>query len=99
MRVEPPEQQPASGEVDSFPEHDSRGPGVRLPPPLVFVLALAVSAVIHALWPVGLSDSLMLRYLGVTLCVLAIVALIAIGLMFHRHKTSIKPWEPTTKPK
>jgi protein-S-isoprenylcysteine O-methyltransferase Ste14 len=96
MNVEQPEHESASGDIDSSPENDSKGPGVKLPPPLVFVLALAVSAVMHSLWPVGLSDSVILRYLGVTLCVLAVVALIAIGLMFHRHKTSIKPWQPTT---
>ena len=94
------QQQPdATGTGDS-PEHhkhDKKGPGVKLPPPLVFIVALIAGAVIQAVWPVGLSDSLLLRYLGVTLCVLAIVALIAIGLMFHRHKTSIKPWEPTNK--
>lgn len=92
--------QPSRSQDETSPEHDRhdpKGPGVKLPPPLVFIVTLVVAGVIQAIWPVALSESLMLRYLGATLCVLAIVALIAIGLMFHRHKTSIKPWEPTSK--
>jgi len=89
-------QQPSAPENSNFHEHDSKGPEVKLPPPLVFIAALIVAGLIQAIWPLGLSESVILRYLGVTLCVLAIVSLIVIGLMFHRHKTSIKPWEPTT---
>ena len=91
-----PQQPGTTGGSDSR-EHDNKGPGVKLPPPLVFIVALIVAGAIQAIWPVGLLESVVLRYLGVTLCVLAIILLIAIGLMFHRHETSIKPWEPTNK--
>jgi protein-S-isoprenylcysteine O-methyltransferase Ste14 len=76
---------------------DRRGPGVRFPPPLVFLICLIAGGVLHVLWPVGLIESPLLRYLGVTLCVLAVMVLLLAGLMFHRHKTSIEPWKPTSK--
>ncbi len=76
---------------------DHRGPGVRIPPPLVFLLFLAAGLGLQWGWPLGLTESLILRYVGASLCVLAIIALIAVGLMFHQHKTSIKPWKPTTR--
>ncbi|MCB1672002.1 MAG: isoprenylcysteine carboxylmethyltransferase family protein [Gammaproteobacteria bacterium] len=81
----------------SAQEGDHKGPAVSIPPPLVFVAFLVVGLVLHLVWPVRLTDSLLLRFAGATLCVLAIVALLAIGLMFHKHQTSIAPWEPTTR--
>ncbi len=85
--------------ADSLPtqEEDMRGPGVRVPPPLVFILSLAGGGILQAIWPVALAESVVIRYLGVTLCFLAILALLGIGLMFHRHKTRIEPWKPTTR--
>ena len=77
-------------------QHDSKGPGVRFPPPLVFVISLVLGGIVHSIWPVGLIESVLLRYLGVTLCVVALLGLLGIGLMFHRHKTSIEPWKPTS---
>lgn len=76
---------------------DHKGPGVRVPPPLVFLLFLAAGLVLQLIWPWELTDSLLLLYGGVTLCALAIIGLLGIGLMFHRHKTSIEPWKPTTR--
>ncbi|MEZ5490662.1 MAG: isoprenylcysteine carboxylmethyltransferase family protein [Gammaproteobacteria bacterium] len=76
---------------------DRRGPGVRVPPPLVFLGFLAAGLGLQLIWPWGITDSLLLLYGGVTLCALAIIGLLGTGLMFHRHKTSIEPWKPTTR--
>lgn len=86
---------PVEGDIPQ--EEDHKGPGVKFPPPLVFVLFLVAGWLLQQLWPVGLSDSVMLRYLGVTLCIVGLLALLDIGLMFHRHKTHIEPWKPTTR--
>jgi len=97
MSAEQSEQQAATEDGDAILEHDAKGPGVKLPPPLVFTVALLVSALLQASWPVGLSDLAMIRYLGVALCVSSIIALLDMVLMFRRHKTSIKPWKPTAQ--
>jgi len=84
-------------EANTAQPDDQRGPGVRVPPPLVFLLFLIVGGVIHYFWPLGLLESPLLRYLGVTLCLLAMLLLLVTALMFRRHQTSIEPWKPTTK--
>ena len=94
-------QEPQNHLPDRQTEHstggDHRGPGVRVPPPLVFLGFLAAGLGLQLIRPWGITDSLLLLYGGVTLCALAIIGLLGIGLMFHRHKTSLEPWKPTTR--
>lgn len=74
---------------------DRYGPGVRLPPPLVFLAFLLAGAGLHYLAPVGIADSALLRFIGASLCLLAVLTLFLLGLTFRRRKTPMEPWKPT----
>jgi len=94
---EPEAGQKTQDSVSASQENDNKGPAVKFPPPLVFLLFLLAGWLLQQVWPVGLTESVVLLYLGVTFCVLSLLGLLGIGLMFHRHKTSIEPWKPTTR--
>ena len=65
-------------------DKDEKGAAVKFPPPLIFLIAIVVGYLINLVWPVGLIDSILVRYLGVTFCVLAVFMVILLGLRFRR---------------
>jgi protein-S-isoprenylcysteine O-methyltransferase Ste14 len=78
---------------------DNDHAGVRIPPPILFLSALAAGLVLEWLWPLGWFDVWppLARY-GIG----ALLAAAGVGLMasamglFRRAGTAIPPWEPTT---
>ncbi len=76
---------------------DRKGAAVKFPPPLIFLIAIIAGFGIDFIWPIELIDSVLLLYLGMVLCLLALYAVILLGLKFRREATSIEPWKPTTK--
>src|SRR5690349_19004544 len=80
--------------TDARPHH----PDVKLPPPLVFVIAFAIAWLIQRLWPIGLpgSDPQPWHAAGVIL-VIAGVAIGAWGaITFKRAGTAVIPLNPAT---
>ena len=68
--------------------------GVRFPPPLIFVAAIALGAGMHWLWPVSVRPPAW-GPLGGIFALFAITLFLWAGLTMHRKKTSIEPWRPT----
>ena len=75
-------------------EHD--GAAVRLPPPLVYLLAVIAGGALHALWPLPIGLPLLPR-IGVSLAAAgAGFALVAGALgLFRRTGQDPKPWKST----
>ena len=77
---------------------DNNGAGVKFPPPLVFVLAIAAGVALNYLMPLAITHTAVeiLQSIGGFILLLCTL-LIAISLIqFRRAKTSIEPWKPTS---
>jgi protein-S-isoprenylcysteine O-methyltransferase Ste14 len=77
------------------PRDPNDSAGVRLPPPFVYMAAIALGFVVHWIWPVPVRPpgwwgfGAVLVVCGVALVLWAVVTL-------RRAKTQIAPWMPTT---
>ena len=76
---------------------DRRGPGLRFPPPLLPLVAIAGSAWLDRSMPLPITGSDLLWWPGVvTIAVAAILALSSL-VQFILCKTHIEPWQPTSR--
>ncbi len=75
---------------------DKRGPGLRFPPPLLLVAAVAVAWLIDLQQPLPIVDGGKLWLVGGIVILLALVIAVTALLQFFTHKTHIEPWHPTT---
>ena len=79
---------PPTGKADN--------PGIKIPPPLVFLVALLIGLWWDSAWFSGDDISLVFTAVG-ALIALAGVALALAGALAHRRAgTSVEPWHPTT---
>ena len=76
---------------------EDRGPGVRIPPPLVILAAILIGAAIDRVFPIGVPPVTFTGWLGTALALLALV--LGPGLSFREYrkaKTPIRPDRPAT---
>lgn len=76
---------------------DSRGAGVRIPPPLVFIFFILCGLGLGTLYPLDIHFPALLTYLGAAMSVLGLMVLLYLATLFKRVKTNIEPWKPTSK--
>jgi len=75
---------------------DKRGPGVRIPPPLLAVAAIAGAWGIDRLVPLPIAADERLWWPGIAVVALAfLLALVALA-QFRIARTHVEPWRPTS---
>jgi len=77
-------------------EDDLKGPAVKFPPPLIFLILMLVAYGAYHFWPIGFGSSSGLRYIGLVIVILGIFIVILAKRSFNRVETNIEPWKPTT---
>ncbi len=70
--------------------------GVKLPPPLSFLTMILISMGVNRLYPINITESLWIKYLGIVLVVLSFTTILYIAFLFRRHRTEIEPWKTTS---
>ena len=78
------------------PTEDKKGPAVKLPPPLIFLVFMLAGYVLQLLIPIPLGLSKWGGLIGSTLVTAAMLALLFLLVSYLRAKTSIEPWKPTS---
>jgi len=78
-------------------EDDLKGPAVKFPPPLIFLILMLVAYGAQHVWPIGIGCSSGLKYIGVVIVILGITIVNLVKRTFKRAETNIEPWKPTTK--
>ena len=78
---------------------DNKGPGVKLPPPLIFVAFLLLAYGLQNLQPLtlGLASASAGKYLGAIIILISLLALIQLVASYFKAGTSIEPWKPTSQ--
>jgi protein-S-isoprenylcysteine O-methyltransferase Ste14 len=77
-------------------ESDKRGPGVRFPPPLIFLCAIAAGYLIQRSSPLAIGDADVILFAGWATVIITLTIILLAALSFRRAKTSIEPWHPTS---
>ncbi len=75
---------------------DERGPGVKFPPPLVFLIGLLLGWGLQWAVPVPLAYSALLYGVGVVLVLSGLCLVLVSAWQFKRAQTHIEPWKPTS---
>ena len=78
-------------------EDDLNGPGVKFPPPLIFLVLMIAAYGAQHFWPIGIGSSWGLKYVGVGIVILGVCIVILTSRSFKRAETNIEPWKPTTR--
>lgn len=78
--------------VERPPDH----PNLPIKPPFIYVWALVIGAVVHAVKPVAARPPGW-GGLGVIFCLLAVALAAWASLTLKRHHTDVRPWKPTTE--
>lgn len=73
-----------------------RGPGVRIPPPLIFLLYIFLSYVLHSYFPLPLAWPAFTGLVALCFIVSGIGIAAISAVQFWRAKTHIEPWQPAT---
>lgn len=81
-------------EMDSH--NDEKGAAVRFPPPLIFLILIAIGFGLNYLWPVSLGVASEFRPIGIALTLFGVAVAILVNGTFKRVGTAIEPWKPTT---
>ncbi len=77
-------------------EKDVKGAGVKIPPPLIFIVFMLLAHVNELLFPIGIIFAPVITYIGLGLVMTGLILLLSLLLQFKRVKTSIEPWQPTS---
>jgi protein-S-isoprenylcysteine O-methyltransferase Ste14 len=75
---------------------DKHGPGVYFPPPLVFLIAIALGYWLESLYSLMSLDSYFWILIGSTGIILCIGVLLYGLYSFFKAKTHIEPWQPAS---
>ncbi len=73
-----------------------KGPGVKIPPPLIFITCAALSYAIEWLFEISFSFPEYVTHLGVGMVLLAITLALISAFQFWKAKTHIEPWKPAS---
>jgi len=76
-------------------DEDKRGPGVRVPPPLLALSAIGAGWVVDLVLPMPIADGSGLRWTGFAIIALAFLLALASLVQFLAAKTHVEPWRPT----
>ena len=74
-----------------------RGPGVFIPPPLIFIAAVLIGYLMDAIYPLAKLNSYFWLLLGSTGIILCIGVLGYALMSFIKAKTHIEPWQPASQ--
>lgn len=77
------------------PDNDQRGPGVRVPPPLMVAGSILLGMGLNLIIPLTLSS--VVYWPGVIVMVAAVLLALVCAWQFLRAKTHIEPWQPTSR--
>ncbi|MEX2182084.1 MAG: isoprenylcysteine carboxylmethyltransferase family protein [Gemmatimonadaceae bacterium] len=76
---------------NDLPDH----PGLRFPPPLIFVIATAFGVFVHWLRPVAARPDGWWMF-GAAITAMALILVSWAAHVLRRHQTAVYPWRPTT---
>jgi len=82
--------------MERFMEKDLKGAGVKIPPPVIFILFMLLAHANELLFPIGITFAPVITYIGLGLVMCGLILLFSLLLQFKRVKTSIEPWQPTS---
>ena len=77
-------------------EEDKRGPGIRIPPPLLVIAVIGAVWEVDRVLPMPLVGSDELRWSGFAIIALAFLLALVSLLQFLLAKTHVEPWRPTS---
>lgn len=77
-------------------EDKDRGPGVKIPPPLIFAFYILIAYLIHRSWPVHLPEGILSSSLDVALFGIGVCIASVSAYQFWKAKTHIEPWQPAS---
>lgn len=77
------------------PDNDKRGPGVRVPPPVMVAGSVLLGMGLNLIVPLTLST--LVYWPGVLLMAVAVCLALVCVWQFWRAKTHIEPWQPTSR--
>jgi protein-S-isoprenylcysteine O-methyltransferase Ste14 len=77
-------------------EEDRRGPGVRIPPPLIALAAIGGGWAADSLLPLPIAAGDGFRSSGLVVIALAFLLALAALLRFLAAKTHVEPWRPAS---
>jgi len=75
---------------------DRRGPGVRIPPPLIALAAIGGGWAADSLLPLPIGAGDGFRFSGLAIVALAFLLALAALFQFLAAKTHVEPWRPTS---
>ncbi len=73
-----------------------RGPGVCLPPPIIFIVAMGLGYLFERLYPLAKLNSYFWLLIGSTGIILCVGVLGYAAFTFKNARTHIEPWRPAT---
>ncbi|AQS37390.1 putative protein-S-isoprenylcysteine methyltransferase [Shewanella psychrophila] len=76
---------------------DTKGAGVRIPPPVVFIFFMFCGLGVDLIYPLDTHIPVVLAYLGMAISIFGLVVLLYLATLFKRVKTNIEPWKPTSR--
>jgi protein-S-isoprenylcysteine O-methyltransferase Ste14 len=77
-------------------EEDKRGPGIKIPPPLLTIAVIGAAWAVDRALPMPVADGVWLRWSGFAVIALAFLLAVVALLHFLRAKTHVEPWRPTS---
>ncbi|GIU27259.1 protein-S-isoprenylcysteine methyltransferase [Shewanella colwelliana] len=75
---------------------DTKGAKVRVPPPLIFILCIALAWAVDRYLPWHFVSPLWLKVASIALILVGFWVLLQLLVLFKRQQTAIEPWKPTT---
>jgi len=75
---------------------DKRGPGVKIPPPLLAVVTIVGAWGLDRLFPLPIAAGNGIRWTGLAIVALAFLLALVTLLQFLLAKTHVEPWRPTS---
>ncbi len=78
-------------------DDDSRGPAVRVPPPLIALAVILASIAIDRLAPLAVPLAGHWKTVGAAVVIAGLAIIGASALSFYRARTAIEPWQPTSR--
>lgn len=87
---------PGSGSGETMDEEDKRGPGVRIPPPLLVLGTIGCAWLLDLVLPLPIAGGSYQGMAGIVLIGLAaLLALVSVA-QFFAARIHVEPWRPTT---
>ncbi|EPJ46706.1 MAG: hypothetical protein OFPII_17970 [Osedax symbiont Rs1] len=77
-------------------ENDSKGAGVKFPPPLIYIIAVLLGSILQRYVPLTIYPNQTLWLAAGFAFLIAIILAVSALLGLRKAKTSIEPWRPTS---